>query len=148
MPVTIDRDPPESVRSALSKGIAGFNRHTIPDLEPNKAEIRFHAIATDEAGDLIGGLRGACYWNTLHIELLWLADHARGTGIGRQMIESAEAFAVANDCEKALVETTSWQARPFYERNGYELLATLDGRPRGHASHYLAKTLLPTDATP
>jgi predicted N-acetyltransferase YhbS len=71
-----------------------------------------------------------------------------GTGIGRQIIESAEAFAVANDCEKALVETTSWQARPFYERNGYELLATLDGRPRGHASHYLAKTLLPTDATP
>ena len=77
MPVTIDRDPPESVRSALSKGIAGFNRHTIPDLEPNKAEIRFHAIATDEAGDLIGGLRGACYWNTLHIELLWLADQGR-----------------------------------------------------------------------
>ena len=96
MPVTIDHDPSEAIRSALSKGIAGFNRHTIPDLEPNEAEIRFHAIATDENGNLIGGLRGTCYWNTLHIELLWLADRARGTSVGRQMIENAEAFAVQN----------------------------------------------------
>ena len=37
MPVTIDRDPPEAIRSALSQGIAGFNRDTIPDLEaPNR----------------------------------------------------------------------------------------------------------------
>ena len=141
MPVKIDRDPSEAIRSALSKGIAGFNRHTIPDLEPNEAEIHFHAIATDENGNLLGGLRGTCYWNTLHIELLWLADRARGTGVGRQMIENAEAFAVQNGCEKALVETTSWQARPFYEKNGYKLLATLEGRPKGHASHYLSKTL-------
>ena len=57
MLVTIDRDPPEAIRLALSQGIAGFNRDTIPDLEPNEAEIRFHAIATDEEGDLLGGLR-------------------------------------------------------------------------------------------
>ena len=80
MLVTIDRDPPEAIRLALSQGIAGFNRDTIPDLEPNEAEIRFHAIATDEEGDLLGGLRGACYWNTLHIELLWLSDRARNSG--------------------------------------------------------------------
>ena len=144
MKIMIDRDPPEAVRSVLSEGIIEFNRRTISELEPNEAEIRFHAIATSDDGELVGGLRGSCYWNTLHIELLWLSDGARGTGIGRKLIASAEAYAVEQDCEKALVETTSWQARPFYEKNGYTLLATLEGRPRGHASHYLAKTLART----
>ena len=125
----------------MSQGIVDFNRTAIPDLEPNEAEIRFHAVATDSAGTMTGGLRGACYWNTLHIELLWLADSERGNGTGRQVLEAAEAFARECGCEHALVETTSWQAKPFYEKNGYRLMATLEGRPKGHASHYLSKSL-------
>ncbi len=141
MPITLERNPPAEVATRLSQGIVEFNRHSIPDLEPNEAEVRFHVIAKDDDGDIIGGLRGACYWNTLHIELLWLADSARGGGIGRQIIKESETFALAHGCEKALVETTSWQAKPFYEKNGYTLMATLEGRPKGHASHYLSKDL-------
>jgi len=141
MAVRVERDLAPDIASALSRGIAEFNRATISDLEPNEAEVRFHVIATDEDENTIGGLRGACYWNTLHIELLWLADEARGSGVGRHIVKAAEQFALEHHCEKALVETTSWQAKPFYEKIGYELMATLEGRPRGHASHYLSKTL-------
>ena len=141
MPVRIERDRPPETARLLSQGIVDFNRAAVHDLEPNEAELRFHVVATGAEGQVIGGLRGACYWNTLHIELLWLADEARGTGIGRQIMEAAESFAIQSGCEKALVETTSWQAKPFYEKNGYTLMATLEGRPKGHASHYLSKTL-------
>ncbi|AKQ43094.2 hypothetical protein CP97_02650 [Aurantiacibacter atlanticus] len=41
-----------------------------------------------------------------------------------------------------MVETTSWQAKPFYEKNGYRLIATLNNRPKGHSSHYLTKLLI------
>ena len=143
MSIDIVPNPPAAVARALSDGIAGFNRRTITDLEPNEDEVRFHVIAKDEAGQLVGGLRGACYWNTLHVELLWLSDTARGSGIGRKIIATAESFARDQGCELALVETTSWQARPFYEKSGYELMATLEGRPKGHASHYLRKSLTP-----
>ena len=142
MHVEIALEPSGEHAERLSRGIADFNRNLIPDLEPNEDEVKFHVLAIDDAGELIGGLRATCYWNTLHIELLWLSDEARGKGAGRAIIARAEAFAVEKGCEKALVETTSWQARPFYEKNGYELLATLEGRPKGHASHYLAKTLV------
>ena len=141
MPIEIQLEPTKGVAARLSQGIVEFNRGAIPELEPNEAEIRFHVVATGETGELIGGLRGACYWNTLHIELMWLSDEARGSGIGKQVIKQAEEFASEKGCGKALVETTSWQARPFYEKNGYTLLATLEGRPKGHASPYLAKTL-------
>lgn len=146
MSIEVQVSPPPELAAALSEGIAAFNRNAIPDLESNEAEVRFHVIARDDRDLLIGGLRGACYWNTLHIELLWLSDAARGSGIGRAIMAKAEAFARQQGCALALVETTSWQARPFYEKNGYELMATLEGRPKGHASHYLRKTLEPVES--
>lgn len=141
MGIQLHLKPPEAIAKALSDGIVNFNRTSIPDLEPNEDEVRFHVVATNDDGELAGGLRGTCYWNTLHIELLWLPEAARGSGVGGQIMAAAEEFAMEHGCELALVETTSWQARPFYEKNGYELMATLEGRPKGHASHYLRKTL-------
>ncbi|WP_460098399.1 GNAT family N-acetyltransferase [Qipengyuania sp. 483] len=110
-------NPAAEVLRALSTGIVNFNRSTISDLEPVEAEVRFHVIATDDDEKLIGGVRAACYWNTLHIELLWLSETARGQGSGRQ-------------------------PKPLYEKNGYVLMGTLEGRPKGHASHYLTKSLM------
>jgi GNAT superfamily N-acetyltransferase len=77
----------------------------------------------------------------LHVELLWLADAARGAGAGSALLAQAEAFARAHGCELALVETTSWQARPFYEKCGYTCIATIPDRPRGHTSYTLHKRL-------
>lgn len=135
-----DLDPADA--RALSKGIIAFNRRTVPDLEPVESEVRFFALARDACGRLRGGLRASCFWNTLHIELLWLDVDARGRGTGRRLLAAAEARALAHGCALALVETTSWQARPFYEKAGYQWLATLPERPRGHATHMLSKRLI------
>ncbi|MGB3723015.1 MAG: GNAT family N-acetyltransferase [Pacificimonas sp.] len=138
--------PGKNVEAELSQGIVDFNSAAIAGLEPNKAEVKFFVLARGYDGELIGGIRASCYWNTLHIELLWLSEAARGLGAGRRLMEMAEAFAVERGCENALVETTSWQAKPFYEKNGYRLMATLEGRPKGHASHYLSKKLVAISA--
>ena len=98
MPIQIELDPAKDVAARLSQGIAEFNREAVPDLEPNEAEIRVHVVATSNDGELIGGLRGACYWNTLHIELMWLSDKGRGSGTGKQVIQKAEAFAREKGC--------------------------------------------------
>ena len=142
MKVTIDRDPPKADIAILSQGIIDFNNQAVPGLEPIEDEVRFHTLARDDDGTVQGGIRATCYWNTLHIELLWIAEPYRGSGLGRSLIEQAEKFARENECSNAFVETTSWQAKPFYEKNGYCLVATLADRPKGHASHYLSKLLL------
>lgn len=142
MKVEIEREPSDSDMELLSRGIMAFNDDAVHGLEGIEAEKRFHVIARDEQGALQGGIRATCYWNTLHIELLWISSDIRGGGIGRKLIEKAEGFARANNCEIALVETTSWQAKPFYEKNGYHHMATLNNRPRGHSSHYLKKVLI------
>ena len=142
MNVEIERNPSKAEADLLSRGIKSFNEETVRDLEPIEEEKRFHVMARDGEGSLQGGIRATCYWNTLHIELLWISETARGSGIGRKLIQKAEAFARDNGCENALVETTSWQARPFYEKNGYSHMATLSNRPKGHSSHYLKKVLI------
>ena len=142
MKIEIERNPSKAEADLLSRGIKSFNEETVRDLEPTEEEKRFHVMARDDEGSLQGGIRATCYWNTLHIELLWISETARGSGIGRKLIQKAEAFARDNGCENALVETTSWQARPFYEKNGYNHMATLSNRPKGHSSHYLKKVLI------
>lgn len=140
--VEIERKPSKSDMELLSHGIMAFNDEAIHDLEPIENEERFHVMARNASSELVGGIRATCYWNTLHIELLWLSVDVRGSGVGRKLIDQAEAFALENKCENALVETTSWQAKPFYEKNGYRLIATLNNRPKGHSSHYLTKLLI------
>lgn len=141
MHITITTTASSTDAQSITQGITDFNKASIPELEPNEAEVRFFVFAKDDADEVKGGIRASCYWNTLHIELLWLSEACRGQGTGKQLIEAAENFARQNHCEKAFVETTSWQAKPFYEKNGYNLLATLEDRPKGHATHYLSKTL-------
>ena len=141
MRVEVDCDPSKEDMDFLSQGIISFNKLEVPDLEPIEYEQRFHVFAKDENEIVRGGIRATCYWNTLHIELLWISEEARGSGIGRSLLNRAEAYARELGCSNSLVETTSWQAKPFYEKNGYLHMGTLNGRPKGHASHYLTKTL-------
>lgn len=141
MQIELTCDPAKRDAETLKFGIMGFNKAKVPDLEPVDDEKKVHLFARNERGEVVGGMRATCFWNTLHIELLWVSEAARGGGLGTRLLEAAEAFAQTNGCEIAFVETTSWQARPFYEANGYDLIATLPNRPKGHASHYLTKAL-------
>ncbi len=125
----------------LSEGITDYNKSTVSELESNDAEVRFFVFARNSNNKITGGIRAACYWNTLHIELLWLSQECRGQGFGKIILGFAEEFAKINNCEKVFVETTSWQAKPFYEKNGYNLIGTLKDRPKGYVSYYLTKNL-------
>ena len=126
---------------ALSEGIVEFNRRSRPGLEEISAEVKCFVFVRDDAGAVIGGLRASCYWNALHVELVWLSDAARGSGAGRELLARAEAFAREKGCQLALVQTTDWQARPFYEKCGYTCFGTVADLPRDGATHFLHKRL-------
>ena len=140
MKIELSTTPLEEDAKTISQGLVDFNHEMVPDLEPQDAAINFSIFARDE-GRIIGGLRAVCFWNTLHIELTWVAREARGSGIGKIMMEKAEQFACEHGIEQALTETTDWQAKPFYEKMGYRLMGTIQDYPKGHACHFLTKKL-------
>ena len=140
MKIEITTNPSKSDAKTISQGIVDYNKITA-NVSDCDDEMKFSVFARNDENEIIGGLRAICYWNTLHIELLWLDENYRGTGMGTTLLERAEVFARKSRYENALVETTSWQAKPFYEKHGYQLQNTINDRPKGHKSYYLSKIL-------
>jgi GNAT superfamily N-acetyltransferase len=78
----------------------------------------------------------------LHVELLFVPETFRGTGLGRQMLLQAEQEAISRGCRGAWLDTNSFQARGFYERLGYSVFGILDDYPPGQSRIFLHKVLV------
>ena len=95
----------------------------------------------DERGRLVGGVWGHVNWNWLSVNLVWLSEELRGAGHGRRLMAALEVAARERGCAYAHLDTFSYQARPFYERLGYEVFAALEDYPPGHRRYFMKKTL-------
>jgi hypothetical protein len=54
----------------------------------------------------------------------------------------AEDEAMKIGCKYAHLDTYSFEARPFYEKHGYALFATLDNYPEGYSKYFLKRKLV------
>ena len=92
-------------------------------------------------GEVMGGLLGSVWGGWLHITFLWVDEAVRGQRWATKLMDRAEAYALERGCHSATLDTHSFQARPFYERRGYEVFGTLDDYPEGHKKFFLRKKL-------
>jgi GNAT superfamily N-acetyltransferase len=95
----------------------------------------------DENDEILGGVLGHIWGKWLRIAILWLAEPVRRQGYGSQLLLAAEAYARERGCRHVQLSTFSFQARPFYEKLGYEVFATLEDCPVGHCEYFLRKQL-------
>lgn len=94
---------------------------------------KFAVYVKDARGAIVGGLVGITHLDWLYVDYLWLDDSARGRGLGRRLMQSAERTAARRGCLGAWLETMSFQAPGFYRRLGYRKfgeLADLSGGAR------------------
>ena len=135
--VRIDSEVSEADERAVVRGLLAFNEAWIGP--SNEQPVRL--VARDELG-VVGGLLGSTRWKWLYVAKLWVDERGRGKGIGTQLLTAAEELARTRGCTDASLDTFEYQARPFYEKLGYELFGTLDGFPPGYRQFYLRKRLL------
>ena len=74
-------------------------------------------------------------------EVFVVPEAYRGRGFGAQLLERAEAYAIGRKCAGIWLSTFSFQARGFYEKQGYEVFGSLPDHPRGGARFFLRKLL-------
>jgi GNAT superfamily N-acetyltransferase len=94
-----------------------------------------------ERGEALGGVLGSIWGGWLHVAYLWIDDSVRGKDWGTRLMDNAEAYAREHGCHSVMLDTHSFQARPFYEARGYEVFGTLDDYPKGHKKFFLRKKL-------
>jgi GNAT superfamily N-acetyltransferase len=131
--------PSKADEDVILQGLIAFNEagtgRSVQELRP------FAALVRDEQRRTIGGAIGSSYYGWLVIDLLWLPESLRGTGLGRQVMHLAEEEARARGCLGLRLNTFSFQARGFYEKLGFSVFGTLPDHPPGHTRYWLAKRL-------
>ncbi len=95
----------------------------------------------DQGDEVLGGLLGFVWGGVLFVRILWVAQALRGRGHGRRLLEAAEQRAVERGCRHVFLDTFSFQAPGFYEKQGYEIYARAEDWPVGHAHYFLRKRL-------
>jgi len=98
-------------------------------------------IKAEETARIIAAINGHTWGRCCYIAHLWVHESHRGHGIGRALLQAAEAEAIRRGCAQALLLTHSFQAPAFYERLGYVRQATVPNYPQGHAQHVYLKQL-------
>ena len=135
--IVLEPEPADVVREAVLAGLRAFNRRHAepPEFEPLVLSAR------DAAGKIVGGLVGLTGWKWLHVDLLWVDDAHRGMGLGTSLLRAAEQEAASRGVRHVDLDTFDFQAKPFYEREGYSVFGILEGYPPGHTRYFMRKDL-------
>jgi len=128
-------EPSAEDREAVLAPLAAFNtEHGYPsDTKP------LAVLLTDESGGTVGGLWGRTGYGWLFVEFLAVPDRLRGRDLGRRLMETAERLAAERGCVGAWLTTFGFQARPFYEKLGYEAFGELPHSPRDNVCIFMRK---------
>ena len=132
-----------SAAEFIHRQIKDFNTQS----SPHHRHIRgvgarpLNVLLYDQANQLMGGLIASTYWGWLDIDDFWLSAPIRRQGHGRTMLRMAEEEARARGCQRAMLQTFSFQARAFYEKQGYRVAGVMEDYPPGASFFWMRKEL-------
>jgi len=124
----------------LERGLVAHNERQAPHTMRFE---HFTIMAHDRKGRVVGGLDGYMYWDWLFVFKLWCDARVRRKGLGGRILRAGEEHARKYGCHSVWLDTLSFQARPFYEKQGYRCFGELDDYPPGHQRFFMCKRLGP-----
>jgi GNAT superfamily N-acetyltransferase len=109
-------------------GVRAFNREQTGQDRPRQIAC----VLRDEVGKVVGGVHGNLWGRSVHIDALWVDEPHRGQGHGLKLMQAIEEYAAAHAYPLVYLETTSFQALPFYKGLGYRLWRVRRNQRRSH----------------
>lgn len=137
MNLELDEHPsPEDLRTIVD-GVRSFNLERTGNEWPRPVAYYLR----DSAQHIVAGVQGTLWGRSMHIDALWVDEQHRGNGHGAKLMRAIESYAAAHAHPLVYLETTSFQALPFYEGLGYRIFGELPRISEGHTLYFLAKEL-------
>lgn len=113
--------------------------HPVPAPDPTLFALR----VTYADGTFAAGVVCLVIWNELHVNMFAVATAGQRRGVGSAVLARLNEVAREQHCEYIGLETSGWQGRPFYEKNGFTCFSTQDGVPTGHLRYRLYRRVAP-----
>jgi len=95
----------------------------------------------DARGNISAGLLGATGWAWLNIDILFVEPALRNSGLGRELVQRAIEIARPRGCIGAMLDTFDFQARGFYEKQGFSVFGELANMPPGHTRYWMRRDI-------
>ena len=80
-----------------------------------------------ETGEASSGIWASITYNWLVVELIYVDEDNRRTGVGSRLLAAAEGAAKDLACAGVWLSTYGFQAPGFFEKNGYVCFGSLPG---------------------
>jgi GNAT superfamily N-acetyltransferase len=132
-----DEHPAPDELQQILDGVRKYNREVAGTDRPRPVAC----FLRDEDGRIVGGAHGNLWGSSVHINAMWVDESHRGKGHGTALMSAVERYAASQGHLLAYLETTSFQARPFYEGLGYRVFGELPGIAEGSTLFFLRKDL-------
>ena len=94
-----------------------------------------------EGDRIVAGMCGNTWGGTCEVRQFWVEEAQRHRGLGTKLLQAAEHEARRRGCTQIVLMTFSFQAPAFYERHGFEVVATIDDHPHGHQNLLMRKRM-------
>ena len=134
---TLTDDPDPRLEDVLATGLAEYNAAMtgVRDWRALAVEVR-----DPDTGAPVGGILGRTTLGLFFLDLFYLPEHLRRSGIGSQALRMAEQEAIRRGCRSAALVTINIQAPEFYVRHGWQEIGRVASMP-GVERIFMRKTL-------
>jgi GNAT superfamily N-acetyltransferase len=134
----LTESPPAEAYQKMWAPLLKFNEAAVGNATARTLAVLLKDPKTDE---LIGGLWARSLWGSMYIDIMFVPEPLRGTGIGTSLLQQAEQEAMRRGCREIWTDTCAFQARPFYEKSGFTIFGRLDGPAPIFPRFFLKKAL-------
>ena len=108
-------------------------------------ETRHHLVIRED-----GAIRAAAHFSIVggvgRLGQILVRKEDGGRGVGSRLLAEVERVCRTLGCHKLRLETAEYQARSFYEKQGFSLTCTLEDDRFHYALHLMEKRLAAGDA--
>ena len=136
--IIISETPGPADREAILHALVSYNDSNGP---PSGFQPLAILLCDPSTGETVGGLWGKSSYDWVFIELLVVPERWRGQNVGTLLLGKAEEIGRERNCVGLWLNTFGFQARGFYEKNGFEVFGSVDDYPRGSNCYFMRKLL-------
>ena len=94
----------------------------------------------DSNGKIIAGCDAYIYaWGLMYVDDMWVDENYRRQELGSHALQAVEKVAEERGCSVIWLSPWEFLARPYQEKHGYQVFATIHDSPKGHIDYHLIK---------